>query len=279
MKSFLGRLALVAAVGGTFGGVASAQDFFASRNDSLLRFDLIGGASLFTLSDTIHSMEFDSGGTLWATSRDESSPGFWTLYQISDPFGTPTLTTINTGIAGVTPSIAWVNGELWGIQTDTGPIQRLVKIDTGTGALTPIGATGETGIAGGGVEFDPATQKMYATNHLPGSLAEIDWDLTGGPDPTGTAIGAFAAPNNNIRSSGLAYYEPTDVLYGLLVDRGGLTPSLYSIDIGTGVETELLDLTAWLGSGAGGTGLAVIPEPGTLAGVALVLLGLVGRRR
>lgn len=282
MKSFLGKLALIAGIGGAGIGIADAQTFFASRNENLVRFDLMGNASVFTLSDEIHSMEFDDSGTLWATSRDETTPGqFWTLYRIDNPFGTPTLTTFQSTVEGVTPSIAWVNGELWGIQIDTASqLQKLVKINTVTGSLTPIGATGNTGVTGGGVEFDPQSQRMWATNHGPGGIESIDWNLSGGPDPTGTFIGGgFASPNNNIRSSGLAYYEPTDVLYGLLTDRGAQTPELYSINTVTGSATQVFDLVPYLGSGAGGSGLAVIPEPGTLAGVGLILVGLIGRRR
>ena len=71
------------------------------------------------------------------------------------------------------------------------------------------------------------------------------------------------------------------VAYGLLVERSTLRPILYSIDKGSGLATEIVDLSAanLLGFGPGGTALAVIPEP---TSVVLLVGGLVSafiRRR
>ncbi len=241
-------------------GVANAQLFFASHDDTLVRTDLTTFDS-FTLSDTIHSLEFDDQGVLWATSRD-SFGGFWRLYHVDDPFGTPTLSLVTGGLTDVVPSIAWVGDTLYGVRIGPANTNQLVTIDVGTGALTSVGVTGETGGSGGGIEYDPTTGNMYMTKHDVAGLTQLDWTLSFGSEPTATSIGDFGTPRR-VRSSGLACRDATGQLYALLTERVTLTPKLYEIDKVTGAATVLTDLTATLGAGDGGNGLAVAEIPTT----------------
>ncbi len=278
MKSFLSfrALALAAVVAAS----ASAQTFFVSRDASLLRTDL-SNFNTFTLSDNIHAMDFDDNGVLWATSRDDNELGKWELYTIDDPYGTPTLNLVANNIEGVTPSIAWIGGTLYGLQafdSGSGFFSRLVTINTATGSLTAIGATGDTSISGGGVEYDPATGAMYALNHNPGSLNTLDWTLSSNADPAATLVGAFSG-ETNIRSSGLGHLDATGQLYATITDRSTLTPALYSVDKSDGTLSQMIDLTPYLGVGAGGSGIAVIPEPSSILLVLGGLGALIGRRR
>lgn len=274
LSSLVLSLALVPAA-------TAAEIFFAASNDRLVRTDLSTTVA-FDLSASIHSLEFDANGTLWATSRSDGGDGTWDLYRVDDPYGTPTLTLVTPNLSQATPAIAFDGSTLYGLEIISLTRQDLVTIDTGTGASAIVGATGDITILGGGMDLDTDAGVMYALNHLDSTLHTLDYTLSGGPDPSPTLIGGLygAATDRALRSSDLAVNDATGALYGLLVERGPLEPGIHSIDPITGEATLLLDLSdpALLGVGAGGTGLAVIPEPGSLALIALGSFALLRRR-
>lgn len=263
----LGGLALLAA------SAFAQQTFFASANDRLVRTDL-STTSVFTLSAQIHSLEFGPDGTLWATARrDDDGDGSWTLYTVADPFGTPTLSMVADGLEGPVPSLAFVGNTLYGLRIDSAADEKLVTINTVTGMTTPVGATGEIGKKSGGLEFDPTTGNMYALDHNTPGLYTVDYTLSMGVDPMLTLVGNFGI-DGEIRSSGMALDDATGQLFTLFTLRGDLSPRLYEVNKVTGAVTQIADLSApdLLGHGAGGTGLAVIPEPGSIG---LLVLGSV----
>lgn len=276
------RFGLCFAAGLALAASASAQTFFAANNDRLVRTDL-NTYDTFTLSADIHSLDWDSQGNLWATSRAPNQDGFWNLYRVEDPFGTPSLQLVNSMLPGAVPAISWIGDTLYGLQTINETRQNLVTIDVGSGATSIIGATGDTGITGGGMDYDGTTGMMYAIRHFVGGLQTLDFTLANGIDPSAASVGNFfgAESTLDLRSSDLAVLDGVGSLYGLLVERSTLRPILYSIDKGSGLATEIVDLSAanLLGFGPGGTALAVIPEP---TSVVLLVGGLVSafiRRR
>lgn len=262
------RFALTLVTGLALAGSASAQTFFAANNDRLVRTDL-NTYDTFTLSADIHSLDWDTHGNLWATSRAPNQDGFWNLYRVEDPFGTPSLQLVNSMLPGAVPAISWIGDTLYGLQTISETRQNLVTIDVGSGNTSIIGATGNTGITGGGMDYDSSTGTMYAIRHFVGGLQTLDFTLSGGPDPSAAPVGNFfgAESTLDLRSSDLAVLDGVGSLYGLLVERDTLHPILYSIDKGSGLATEIVDLSAanLLGFGPGGTALAVIPEPSSIA--------------
>lgn len=263
----LGTLALLSA------SAFAQQTFFASANDRLVRTDL-NTFDTFTLSAQIHSLEFGPDGTLWATSRrDDDQDGSWTLYKVDDPFGTPTLNMVADGLEGPVPSLAFVGNTLYGLRIDSASDEKLVTINTSTGMTTPVGATGEIGKKSGALEYDPTTGNMYALDHNNPGLYTIDYTLSMGPDPAATLVGNFGI-DGEIRSSGMAIDDGTGEAFVLFTLRGELAPRLYEVNKTTGAINEIADLSSpdLLGHGAGGTGLAVIPEPGSIG---LLVLGSV----
>lgn len=261
---------------------AGAQTFFAANNDRLVRTDL-NAYDVFTLDADIHSLDWDNSGNLWATSRAPNSEGFWNLYRVSDPFGTPTLDLVSDMLPGAVPAISWVGETLYGVQTLSASLQHLVTIDTGSGATSIVGATGDTGITGGGMDYDASTGQMFAIKHSVGSLQTLDFLLANGPEPAASLVGNFFGPAStlDLRSSDLAVLDFDGSLYGVLVERDTLEPILYSLDKQSGLATELVNLSAanLLGLGPGGTALAVIPEPTSLSLLIGGLVSLFIRRR
>ncbi len=247
-------------------GSASAQTFFAANNDRLVRTDL-NTYDTFTLSADIHSLDWDTHGNLWATSRAPNQDGFWNLYRVEDPFGTPSLQLVNSMLPGAVPAISWIGDTLYGLQTISETRQNLVTIDVGSGNTSIIGATGNTGITGGGMDYDSLTGTMYAIRHFVGGLQTLDFTLSGGPDPSAAPVGNFfgAESTLDLRSSDLAVLD--GVSRCTVCSSSAIRCTRYSIDKGSGLATEIVDLSAanLLGFGPGGTALAVIPEPSSIA--------------
>lgn len=270
----LGALAALVA------SVSAQQTFFATSNETLVRTDLTTSA-VFTLGDQIHSLEFGPDGTMWATSRrDNDGDGAWTLYQIADPFGTPSLVLIADNLPGPTPSIAFVGSTLYGLRVMSDGTEQLMTLDEVTGAGTIVGATGNIGIDSGGLEYDASSGLMYALDHDSPSLHTLDYSLSMGVDPSATLVGSFGL-SGMIRSSGLGHDDGTGQLFTLITMRGELAPRLYEVDKSDGSLTLVMDLSdpSLLGIGAGGTGLAVVPEPSSLGLLVLGSVMAVFRRR
>jgi hypothetical protein len=255
---------------------------FACQENVLFR---IQGAQIdmFTLSDDLTGLDFDENGVLWALGVDHANTnGFNELYTIDDPLGTPSLSLVSDGLSYPTTSIEWVGNTLYGIQ-DNYPSgnNHLVTINPLTGVETPVGNTGDTGITPthvGGITLENGT--MWALwSEDPGALYTLDWTLTGGPEPTGTLVTGTDA-STWIVTSGLDHDPETGELWGMLktagTDISDLYIGIYRIDKVTGdltLEYDLSSLTAVRGA----TGFAFVPEPGTLA--LLAVGGLVVLRR
>ena len=147
-------------------------------------------------------------------------------------------------------------GVTWAIGQDSGRV--LIQTDV-YGSMTTIGPTG---IDGRGMAYDETHDILYATNYDDSGLYSIDIH-TG----TATYIG-----NTGVRCDlvGLAYDEWTQTLY---LNEADVTDSLYTVDVNTGLASLV---------GANGypwiDGLAWIPEPSSLALLALGALSVLRRR-
>lgn len=253
---------------------------FASSNEVLFRINADTLAfDMFTMSDAITALSFDQNGQLWATSPDDlDSDTFFDVYRINDPFGTPTLAPVSDGLTLKTPSIDWVGGTLYGLQTyDTGSGlgSKLVTLDPNTGNATNVGATGATGLVSGSIAVDMDTNTMYSIDHVDNNLYTLDWQLINGPDPSATVIGQVG---RNPVNTGLDYFG--DTLYAMSMDNvgGNFEIGVYTVDTLTGAYTLLIDLsneTAVRGSQS----IAVIPEPTTFCLLGLGGLAIAIRRR
>jgi len=188
-----------------------------------------------------------------------------------------------------------MHGILYGISPHT---DRLYTIDPVTAQVGPVGQPGDLGFGNAnGLAYDPTAGVLYGTDNFTNTLFTID-PGTGLGSPVGTIGGGFS----NVE--GLGFDPRTRTLYGLADGTGGSEVFYYGqivlIDVATGDATPLGDplpseriwrgltfdpltegLIACGGSGLyridlddgaatyiGGTyvqGLAVIPEPATLA--------------
>lgn len=253
---------------------AGAPIIFATQEDELFRVDN-GLVHRFFLSNAITALDFDDNGVLWGVGTDEDNDDLFELYQINDPFGSPTLTLISEGLTRQTTSIVWDGRILYGIQgQNIDPPQTLVTIDPATGSTSPVGATGNTGINPeqvGGITIK--NNVMWALNsRLPGHLLTIDHHLTNGPEPTAT-LAHTTNPLLALLTNGLDV-DPESGQMWAMIRKANLIGSdigLYTVDETTGQLTLELDLSS-LTSARGSSGLAIIPEPGTA--VVVILGGL-----
>lgn len=147
-------------------------------------------------------------------------------------------------------------GVTWSISQQNN--RMLVQTDL-NGTITEIGPTG---IDGRGMAYDDTNGILYAVNFEDASLYTVDVG-TG----QSTRVGPLGIPSDLI---GLAYDESTQTLY---LSEADVTDSLYTVDVTTGAATLI---------GASGfgylDGLAWIPEPASLALLAIGALVAVRRR-
>ncbi len=260
---------------------SAAPVIFASQDNVLFR---IEGSFVrrFFLSDNIAGLDFADDGTLWAVGTDDADrDGLNELYTIDDPFGTPTLSLVFDGLNRRTTSLVWEGDTLYGIQgSNLDSPQSLVTIDPATGAATPVGATGNTGINPeqvGGITIKEG-QMWALQNRLPGELFTIDWTLADGDDPTATLQRTTLPATTFLLTNGLDVDPATGQLWAMIRTSGGLSSDIgvYTLDESTGQLDLVYDLSA-LTSVRGASGIAVIPEPATI-GLLLIATGLIASR-
>ena len=133
-------------------------------------------------------------------------------------------------VSGVAKAIGQMLGSIAGLAFDpaTGTLygsdvywDQLVRIDTVTGSVTPIGPLGFTAVRG--LEFDPTTGTLYGADSTSDQLLEIDVQ-TGAASVVGK-LGVVASG-----LSGLAFDPNTGTLYG----SDDLWNRLVEIDVQTG---------------------------------------------
>lgn len=171
------------------------------------------------------------------------------LYSWS--FGSLVTTFIAT--LGDTRGLAWDGSTMWGVQNGN---DDLVTIDLGTGAVTPIGSIGFTGVQALAVDAG-------------GNL--FGWDVNSGlmTINSGTGQGTDVSTAGGTGDIQGMDFAADGTLYGA-------REQLYTINTGTGAFTAV--------GGGGytdvrGIALGVVPEPTTLIGVAGMMLVLAYSRR
>ncbi len=239
-------------------GVQSAND----GNNGLFRIDPeTGAATKITSLDKDPSLTGASflNGELYVTDVLNWVPGVGYLLYNKLDMETGTFTGVHDqgydfNWHGLASSDAL--GVTWAIAQDSD--RALVQTDA-DGDMTIIGLTG---IDGRGMAYDDTHGILYATNYDDSGLYSIDIN-TG----AATYIGDTGVRCDLV---GLAYDEWTQTLY---LNEADVTDSLYTVDVNTGLATLV---------GANGypwiDGLAWIPEPSSLALLALGVLAALRRR-
>lgn len=171
----------------------AAPMFFSTRGNILYRFNMTDPPETFTLGDKFAAMAADDNGVIWMIGRtDLDDDGFFEVYTLNDPCGTPTLVEHGDFVTQLVSSMTFINGTLYVVQTiDQSPFHALATVDLGAQTVTPVGATGNMLGRAESSGFDAANNILYAINTgVDPHLQTIDWQLLNGPDPVVTDIGS-----------------------------------------------------------------------------------------
>jgi hypothetical protein len=219
------------------------------------------------------ALEFDETGVLWVANTDVDQDRRQEIWRIRDPFGTPVAELVSDGLPENTPTIEWIDGQLYGVERS----QTLVRIDPATGATQPVGSTGATGLTVfAGMGFSSCSRQLYALSASTDSLYSVDWELAHGPNPQATLIGPTGLSEQDYWH-GMTYSDHTDTLYAA-VKHNDDRLNIYTLNTQTGQATFLLDLSAATAV-RGQTGIAVadfVPPIGDLTGDGCVELDDLG---
>lgn len=168
-------------------------------------------------------LEYDvSTGELWADEVD----GQPNLHML-DPATGGTITMV-THTPGALTGLEFVGSTLYGTFIDgSGVPSTLVIVDTGTGALTPVGATG----------FGPISALTYDT------IGGVMYGVVGGGSPAdlvtlnlGTGVASTVGSTGLSSVGGLAF-GPDGTLYAGTTDNDPTPSSLFTVDPATGATT------------------------------------------
>lgn len=254
--------------------VSIGQTFINSLGNTLYRTTVSGGGAStmsFGVGADLTSMAVNptTGEIFGAASTDADGDGFFEIYRIDDPMGTPTLSLVGDFLTQNTPSISFVdNGRLLGFQSipnDPTP-SSLIEIDLN--AMTQSTIDGNLGVEHQSSGYDPSTGTLFANDKGNASEAALYTVPFNDADVLSQFVGLTgqATINNGGEFFNGTYYQAINTQGGDLL--------IGSINTTTGEFTEIFSLGT---STNAAVGLAVIPSPGAvaLAGVA----GIAGLRR
>lgn len=272
------RTAGVGCLFGTFAlftgdAAAGPTRFLATDGTKLYRADSDGSVEpTLSLPAGIQSLTFvpngfalpgASGGDVIACATSTSA-GRYAVYRVNDPFSeTPTLTQIGSTAIGV-GSLVFAKGGIYAVEDSLNPI-RVYRLDPTTLNSVENWSTGISAGGGGGMAYDPASDRFLLTDLQANRL--MSWT----PGSTATAIGpvGFGFSNNGMEFLG-------GTLYGALrPDSPGNELRMGSYDMATGAFTTLATVT---GVSGGGTGFVAIPAPGACVAIGAGFLAVRRRR-
>lgn len=265
-------LAAVCIFASTFSTVARGEAvYFSTHLDQVLRWTAGNEVEVFQVSANLTSLDFDAGGTLWATgASDPDGNGLFELFTVEDYLtDTPRLVSHGEFLDGRINSLAWIAGVLYGTSTNDADVDTVLKIiDEGNQSEQVVGTLPAGAL--GAMAYDGALDVLHAIaiggddegydlldyetpeSFYIGNLSGIDWTNTGGAFFDG------------------AYYvlnTPTD----------GTSTRLYRVNEDSSLEL-VRDLSEEYGpQRRGGHALAILPEP--TAGALMLLGGFFALRR
>ena len=241
-----------------------------------------GSTTSFPISDDLTSMAVAPDGTIWATSQtDNDNDGFYEIYTITNPTTAPTLNPMGDFLLDNTPSLTFINGQMYGLQKVAGQDNdtRLITINPGAMTQATVGNTGIFNINANGLGYDAPNDTLYTMSKGPiGDTWTLDYTAVSPADPTNTLVGSLGERTNN---HGAEFYD--GVLYVAIQDIDELNPGMFKLRLGTvdamtGDWTELEVLADnWDQANGLQVGVAVIPTPGALALASFA--GIAGLRR
>jgi len=274
MKTLMTSLALAAAF------AAHAQTFFVTQNTSnstskLYRFGTSVGVSTFNMGARVVGMTrvpagYGVVGNMNGGAQAGNIIGFGNggVYRLDNPFSAnPSFAQIGSSTA-LCASPVFANGRLWGIGGDTPAGSYITEIDMTTFSEISREATGVMGGPGGMIHVGGNTfgYVEFQTDNY--------YHYTLGSGNVSTTVG----PTVNHDYAGLEAYGGT--IYASFAIPAGAAGGPYmgfgTLDPNNGSYTELRNLDVY---NLGQTGLAVVPEPATLAVFGLGALGAIVRRR
>ena len=255
-----------------FAAQASLGQTFLYTNDFTLFRTSDNGVTTdqFTLGADLTSLAVDpaTGNIYGAARTDSNNNGFFELYQLTNAFGTPTLSLVGDFLEQNTPSLSFVNGQLLGFQQEPGGTDNSQLISIDLNMLTQSTIDADLGQRHQASGYRASDDTLFAnTGGNPGvaSLWTVPYNDA---DVVSQLVGTTG---QETITNGGEFYEGT---YYQVVNTigGGLT--LGSLDTATGVFTELFSTP---NTNNGAIGLAVVPAPGVATGFAM--LGFAGLRR
>lgn len=250
-----------------------AQTFLATQGSKLYRFGNSGAVTTFTLSDSIVGMTTVPSGMNvgnvngGASGGDVLCMGLGGIYRMDNPLGAaPSLTFIGSSSLG-TASPVFVGGHLYGPAAVAPGISVFVELSTFDFSVLSQTNMGDPFGIGGMVATSPTD--FYVINQSTDRLARYH---------LGDNFTTPVAPMPNADYGGMEAYGGT--MYATLALRPSGTGRFVfgSVDPNSGF-TQIRDLDNY---SAGITGLAIVtsaPEPGSVALLALGLLGGAAIRR
>lgn len=258
-----------AIVSPAFGGVAPT--FLATNGDQLFRYSSGSGVSNFTMSEDIVGMTTDSNGNVIASSP--STANTIGIYNLDNPFGSPTLNLQGTTAGNGYTSLTYVGSDLFGF-FDGG--QSIHQIDTNTYVGTSLGAIGVNDTTFGGSAYDSNSSTFYALGRSVLDDSVSLYSVSGfGGSLNSTLIGSTGILGDGMS---LEYFDGT--LYAAIqnIDNGHF--ELGSIDMNTGSFSFIETLATSFSPDGDTTSLAIlVPAPSSLAFFGLGGLMAARRRR